>query len=345
MADKNRKPVLIVAISLLMAVAGGLLTFFLLPKSDPQNPPAVTAQTTAPLVPDAPDSLDEIAVERPTFDVVRVDADGRTLVAGRSLASSDVNIMVDGIPSMTGVTDTGGRFALFLDLEPSRQPRTISLMAQMPDGTLVISTEQMIVSPFDGVNAAEVASQTSPDAPEVPSAPVIVALDEDGLRLAQASQIPPEASDTVALDAIGYDGSGDVQLTGRGDEDSFVRIYVDNKPVTTAQISDQGQWQMELPQVDAGTYTLRIDEVNTEGEVTSRVETPFKREAPSELLIIQENTQQVSVQTVQPGATLWAIAEERYGDGYQYLKVFEANRDRIRNPDLIYPGQIFTVPD
>ena len=48
--------------------------------------------------------------------------------------------------------------------------------------------------------------------------------------------------------------------------------------------------------------------------------------------------------TVQPGSTLWGIATENYGDGFLYVRVFEANREQIRNPDLIYPGQIFTVP-
>ena len=49
--------------------------------------------------------------------------------------------------------------------------------------------------------------------------------------------------------------------------------------------------------------------------------------------------------TVQRGATLWAIARERYGDGQLYVRVFEANRSAIRDPDLIYPGQIFDLPD
>lgn len=52
-----------------------------------------------------------------------------------------------------------------------------------------------------------------------------------------------------------------------------------------------------------------------------------------------------SVVTVQPGFTLWRIARENYGDGALYVKVFQANKDLIRNPDLIYPGQVFTVPD
>jgi len=49
--------------------------------------------------------------------------------------------------------------------------------------------------------------------------------------------------------------------------------------------------------------------------------------------------------TVQPGFTLWGIAQERYGDGVMYVQVFEANRDKIKDPNLIYPGQVFAVPD
>jgi nucleoid-associated protein YgaU len=48
--------------------------------------------------------------------------------------------------------------------------------------------------------------------------------------------------------------------------------------------------------------------------------------------------------TVQPGFTLWGIAQETYGDGVLYVQVFEANRDKIKDPNLIYPGQVFAVP-
>ena len=49
--------------------------------------------------------------------------------------------------------------------------------------------------------------------------------------------------------------------------------------------------------------------------------------------------------TVQPGFTLWRIARERYGEGMLYVRVYEANRARIRNPDLIFPGQVFALPE
>jgi nucleoid-associated protein YgaU len=47
---------------------------------------------------------------------------------------------------------------------------------------------------------------------------------------------------------------------------------------------------------------------------------------------------------VQPGFTLWGIARESYGEGVMYVRVYEANKTQIRDPDLIYPGQVFTVP-
>ena len=48
--------------------------------------------------------------------------------------------------------------------------------------------------------------------------------------------------------------------------------------------------------------------------------------------------------TVQPGFTLWGIAKRQLGDGVMYVQVYEANKDKIKNPDLIYPGQVFTLP-
>jgi nucleoid-associated protein YgaU len=48
--------------------------------------------------------------------------------------------------------------------------------------------------------------------------------------------------------------------------------------------------------------------------------------------------------TVQAGDTLSSIASQFYGDPNQWPRIFEANRDQIVNPDLIYPGQILRVP-
>lgn len=51
-----------------------------------------------------------------------------------------------------------------------------------------------------------------------------------------------------------------------------------------------------------------------------------------------------SVHTVQPGDTLWAIASAEYGDGALWPRIFEANRDLLTDPDLIFAGQELRVP-
>ena len=47
---------------------------------------------------------------------------------------------------------------------------------------------------------------------------------------------------------------------------------------------------------------------------------------------------------IKSGDTLWAIAQEHYGDGNKYQQIFEANREVIKDPDKIYPGQKIRIP-
>jgi nucleoid-associated protein YgaU len=48
--------------------------------------------------------------------------------------------------------------------------------------------------------------------------------------------------------------------------------------------------------------------------------------------------------TVQSGDSLSKIAKHVYGDANKWHAIFDANRDKIRNPDLIQPGQVLTLP-
>ena len=47
---------------------------------------------------------------------------------------------------------------------------------------------------------------------------------------------------------------------------------------------------------------------------------------------------------MQPGDTLWVIAEANYGDGARYPLIARANPQLITDPDLIFPGQVLRVP-
>lgn len=201
-----------------------------------------------------------------------------------------------------------------------------------------------------GTETPSVKAETAPITPVRPTAPTVLLADETGIKVLQDAGPEPDVVQTVVIDTISYDTEGEVKLGGRGTGNGFVRVYLNNRPIKTTKIEADGQWRTPLPQVDTGVYTLRVDEVDDAGQVTSRVETPFKREE-AEVLAAMSVTDsaprpksELSVITVQPGNTLWGIAQDSYGEGLLYVRVFNANRDRIRDPNLIYPGQVFSVP-
>jgi nucleoid-associated protein YgaU len=180
----------------------------------------------------------------------------------------------------------------------------------------------------------------------VAEAPAVLLADADGIRVLQAPGAPPEVLTEVQLDAISYDVTGAVTLAGRGPADTSVRVTLNNEPINLGEIGPAGQWSLDLPDVDPGTYTLRLDQIGADGTITRGAETPFLREDPAR---IRDNPMLVadgaSVITVQRGFTLWGIAEANFGDGILYVQIFAENRDAIRDPDLIFPGQIFALPD
>lgn len=220
------------------------------------------------------------------------------------------------------------------------------------EGTPLADSPDVVAQIPAVVAQSEVADEPQTASTSSPSTPAILAVTSEGIQVVQApvaADTPPEVMSNVALDTITYDPSGDVVLRGRAVGEGFVQVYVDNTPVSRLPIDADGTWRGGVPDVDTGVYTLRIDEVDLAGDVVSRIETPFLRESPEDVIeAMAEDVDNpnftVATRTVQPGATLWAIAKEQYGAGILYVNVFEANRDRIRDPDLIYPGQVFELP-
>jgi len=196
-----------------------------------------------------------------------------------------------------------------------------------------------------------------PKAPEQPiqeeeaqqeETPTVMIADVSGVKI--VSKAPASAENPeIFLDTISYDEEGALTLSGRGVPSGIVRLYLNNAVIGETTTDALAAWSYDASAIEPGVYTLRVDQLNADAsKVLARAETPFKREARSKLqeqLSAAESPARINVVTVQPGNTLWGISRERYGQGILYVQVFEANRDKIRDPDLIYPGQIFDLPD
>jgi nucleoid-associated protein YgaU len=337
-----------------VAVALGLGAYIGFGRGD--TVPVVHSSAPAPkeAVAEASDATTDPAA--PSFDTLRREVDGTTIIAGRAAPLSDVEILVDGARVATATADAAGGFAAIVALPAAQSPQIVSLSARA-QGADVVSLDEIILAPAEQIapvqpGAPDTAAPTTQAAQEPATAarqeaPRVAVLksDEQGVSLLDAGV--GSAMTSVALDTIGYSELGEVQLTGRAQQDAAkVRIYLDNRSVISLPVGADGRWRGDLPDVDEGIYTLRVDELTAAGVVSSRVETPFKRESSQVLAQAEQNADSpVTSVTVQTGATLWAIARDRYGDGTLFVRVFEANAASIRNPDLIYPGQVFDLPN
>ncbi|MGC8202590.1 LysM peptidoglycan-binding domain-containing protein [Aliiroseovarius sp. PTFE2010] len=310
-------------------------------------------------------------------DLHRIAPDGAVTIAGQTGADQTVSIRMGGQEIATARAGADGFFTALFDIPASDQARAMRVGLMKNDGSFnefavvaiapgqvraravaVASDTDAQIAPHDQAAqtdeptqpATSVGSETRDNAGPHSAAPNVIVADASGVRLVQRADSAAGPTRDLSIDTITYDAVGEVELSGRAANGGFVRLYVDNAPIGTAQVQPDGQWRSTLPGVDTGVYTLRVDQIDDTGRVTSRAETPFQREASAQLAAMQPDAQAQAARagiaqiTVQPGNTLWGIATDSYGSGFLYVKVFEANRDAIRDPDLIYPGQVFDVP-
>ncbi|KAB7616244.1 hypothetical protein F9L33_05705 [Amylibacter sp. SFDW26] len=302
--------------------------------------PAGLAAQNVLIAPPDPVVTEESAAKAatlPSFDIVRIDKSGAAVVAGKAAANITVSVRLDGQEIATSQSDDDGSFVALFDLPADTDPRELSLISIDDTGFEQASTEQVLVMPV---------------APNTEAAPKIIVAKRESIEVVKAEVKTAEETVTepsgkakdapLSLDTIVYDDVGDVIVAGSGNSDGFVRLYLDNKPNKVEKIQDNGQWKITLSDVPEGVYALRVDTIDAAGTVKERVESPFKKEAAKK--VVASSKSKATNVTIQPGFTLWQLAENRYGDGIRYVQIFEANRDIIKDPDLIYPGQIFDLP-
>ena len=267
---------------------------------------------------DKTSEVDDLDESNPKFDLVRVEEDGSAIIAGSAKPNSEVRLLVDGKELEVVEADGSGTFAILTTIPTGEKP--LELQLEDANDNSMKSKDTVLVIPN---------KETENKSPKI-----VIAETSGEIIVQDQNEAAPQIQ-SLSLDTINYTASGDVVLAGRAASEQTVRIYVDNEPVVLGEVNN-GKWNFEIPNIEEGIYTLRVDALNKEGEVVDRVESPFQR-----VILEMENGQA----TIQPGFTLWKLAELKYGFGMRYVQIFEANRDSIKDPDLIYPGQVFQIPE
>ncbi len=295
---------LIIAIVGALLVAGAAVLTYSLQHT--QAPPAATQVNVGP--------------GSPSFDVVRIDPKGNLVMAGRAQPGATV-IILDGDKEIGRVTaDAHGEW-LYLPTAPvAPGTRQFSLKTPGPDGKDLFSENVVVMS-----------------VPERNGEVLIVEQSRDGgkSRVLQGPQAP---AGKLAVEGVDYGADGKFALSGKAEPGATVQVYLDNEFLGRAVADADGRWQMEpKAKATAGQHTLRADQVGPNNNVLSRVEVPFSLDQSQIDLASGEIT-------VIKGNSLWYIARRVYGQGIMYTLIYDANAGQIKNPDLIYPGQVFKLP-
>lgn len=266
------------------------------------------------------DLKDDVDENGPSFDIVNIDENGQAVIAGRAKPNSSVQIY-NGDELIGEVqTNNYGEFVFIPDNVFESGNYELRLFSDQKESKESVS-----------IYVAE--KEVSNDA-------VVVLNDEEGniQKVIQGVQENLETKD-LTFDSLSYSDEGMLKLSGKARPGAKVEAYVDGKMVGEATVGDDGFWNMILDKpVNPGDYILRFHQIENESIVSS-IETPITQSDLSELDLGDRTY------VVQPGNSLWRISRRYYGRGTLYTIIFAKNNDQIDNPHLIYPGQIFKIPE
>ncbi len=261
------------------------------------------------------------ALFRPIFDTVRIEGQGTVVAAGRAEPGSKVDLLLNGEAIASARALSGGEWAVVTQRSMESGSHMFGLRTTMPSGETV-DGDPLVMVLQDGV-----------------AEPLLVSV---GTETAQVVQSPtPLQQGQLTIDVVSYGEAGGVHIEGRGPVGEQVRVSISGEGGESrdgvefvATVNESGRWRGDLTDNVPVGASLSVHAELDSGEST---EIPFERTEPD--VALREGTV-----VVQPGNSLWRIARQAYGKGVMYHLIYDANRDKISQPDLIFPGQVFEIP-
>lgn len=300
----------------------------------------------SPLPPQANDGV-------PSFDVARIEPSGEAVIAGRAAPGATVELLRNGVPHDKAVADQAGQFVMVVPQLPSGT-YDLTLRAKQPDGKQIVSKQSVAVVLEPQATERPVVALVTPNKPTI--------------VLSQPGAAKPAGGSAVVVEAVEVDAGGKFHVSGQAKPNSAVRLYLNEAPIASVTSGADGRFAVTINEgVRPGSYRVRLDEIEAgSGKVSARAEVPFNvpdkaitgsvadaaaaKRADSgngPQLAAAGNTvvvPKISTTTVSRGDSLWRLSQTTYGAGTRYAVIYKANKEQIRNPNMIYPGQVLVVP-
>ena len=318
----------IVAIAIAVITSLALAIVYWPPGEEVGQQVVATTQPVEQVVPVVP-ATETI---RPSFDVVRISREGTGVIAGRAAPDAFVEVVVgDAIIGRIRANESG-EWVLIFDAPLETGPQELSLVSHSNDLEPVQSDEIVVLSIPDRVEEPEVSTENGV---------IAVLTSRYGGGVSTVLQKPGSfMGDTVLeVSTLDFDERGRAIFAGVSDPGAEVRIYLDNDFIGIVSADNSGHWVFSPDNmIYSGKHVLRLDQVMDGDGVELRFEQPFDTAAALDIAMAENHV------VIKSGNNLWHIARRVYGSGILYTQIFRANNERIRDPNMIYPGQKFLLP-
>jgi nucleoid-associated protein YgaU len=294
----------------------------------------------------------------PTFDVASIEPTGEAVIAGRATPGATVELLRDGEVHDRAVADKSGQFVI---VPPKLPPGTydLTLRSKAADGTVATSKQRVTAALEPRSTERPVVALVTPNKPTV-------VLSQPGA---------PKPAGALVVETVEIEPGGKFHVSGQARPGAPLRLYLNDSFVTSVTAGADGRFAVTINEgVAAGSYRVRVDEASSSGTVRARAEVPFTAPETTASMSAQAATSKrpdttgpqlaaagatvlpdsgspstvvvpkIATTTVSRGDSLWRLSQLTYGAGMRYAVIYKANREQIRNPNRIYPGQIFVLP-
>ena len=252
------------------------------------------------------------------FDIVRLDPSGDLIIAGKTEPNIVVDIY-DGNQKLTSVlSDTHGDWVWVSEKKIDNGLKRFNLKHSDSEGKIINSDENIIIF-FEKNEKQKVVK--------------IRDKGEVGIEILNNNQ----EVRGLALDSSEHFDNEKLRLKGRSIPNAEIQIFISKKLIGKSITDAQGNWEFSINEIVFENYDLEIKS-SFENNILSLKTQILNGKIDSKLFYEKEII-------VENGNSLWRIARKTLGGGILYAEIYKNNKKIINDPDLIFPGQVFKIPN
>lgn len=300
----------------------------------------------------------ELLVNGKVHDTVEVRESGAFALTPPPLPPGDHELILREVG--TDGAQTLSRQSVTVVLSAAGGAPPVVALTEPDKPTALLSSGGVVARELNGTQEADIIAEFTPG--EDAAAPTGTPASATGTPPAGAPATVPEKVAIVTVEAE----AGRLYVSGNAPREAAVRLYLNDTFLAQGKASDRGALSFRIESgIPPGDYRVRLDEVTpADGKVLSRAEVAFSMPETS----LQDQLTAAGKPDTQPqtpaqagdgsnvvvpgvetvrvdrGDSLWRISRRIYGQGLRYTVIYDANQQQIRNPDRIYPGQLFVLP-